>query len=372
MVEETGSGAPVERPPTTTQPGASPTPPEDVLYLGIDLGTANSSVATSTGITRTVPSVVGWPKDLVAYKFLQKPIVYGEECIRNRMALDLFYPLEKGVLKYRPDASGRISAAGEENREAAAVEELVRHVVELAGIRPNQSVRAVVGAPAMASLNDKQAVIDVLHDQVDAVMVISEPFLVAFGLGLYNNGVVVDIGAGTLDLCRMHGTIPGEEDQRTLYKAGNYIDENFHSLLQEKVKDSPISLHMARSIKERDAFVSPITEGISVEFQVEGKPILYNIAEELKEACESILPDTLALLRELITTFEPEFQDELRNNIVLAGGGSQIRGLPEVIEADLAGEGPARVTVVDDPIYAGALGALKLAQDMPETEWESV
>ena len=153
--------------------------------------------------------------------------MYGEECIRNRMALDLFYPLEKGVLKYRPDSSGRISAAGEENREAAAVEELVRHVVELADIRQNQSVRAVVGAPAMASLNDKQAVIDVLHDQVDAVMVISEPFLVAFGLGLYNNGVVVDIGAGSLDLCRMHGTIPGEEDQRTLYKAGNYIDENF-------------------------------------------------------------------------------------------------------------------------------------------------
>ena len=127
------------------------------------------------------------------------------------MALDLFYPLEKGVLKYRPDSSGRISAAGEENREAAAVEELVRHVVELADIRQNQSVRAVVGAPAMASLNDKQAVIDVLHDQVDAVMVISEPFLVAFGLGLYNNGVVVDIGAGSLDLCRMHGTIPARK-----------------------------------------------------------------------------------------------------------------------------------------------------------------
>lgn len=70
----------------------TPAPAQDVLYLGIDLGTANSSVATSTDVTRTVPSVVGWPKDLIAYKFLQKPIVYGEECIRNRMALDLFYP----------------------------------------------------------------------------------------------------------------------------------------------------------------------------------------------------------------------------------------------------------------------------------------
>ena len=52
----------------------TPAPSQNVLYLGIDLGTANSSVATSTDVTRTVPSVVGWPKDLIAYKFLQKPI----------------------------------------------------------------------------------------------------------------------------------------------------------------------------------------------------------------------------------------------------------------------------------------------------------
>ena len=107
------------------------------------------------------------------------------------------------------------------------------------------------------------------------------------------------------------------------------------------------------------------------EFQVEGKPVLYNIAQELKSACESILPDTFAAIRELITTFEPEFQDELRNNIVLAGGGSQIKGLPEVIESNLAEFGAARVTAVDDPVYAGALGALKLAQDMPDSEWAS-
>ena len=87
-----------------------------------------------------------------------------------------------------------------------------------------------------------------MRNLVDSVMVVSEPFLVAYGLGLYNNALVVDIGAGTLDLCRMHGTIPEESDQRTLYKAGNYIDEQFHSLLQEKVKDSPISRNLANSI----------------------------------------------------------------------------------------------------------------------------
>ena len=115
MADETGPSAPFETPEDPTPAAASPS--GDILYLGVDLGTANCSVATSTDITRTVPSVVGWPKDLVAYKFLQKSIVFGEESIRNRMALDLFYPLEKGVLKYRPSEGGN---AGDENREAAA------------------------------------------------------------------------------------------------------------------------------------------------------------------------------------------------------------------------------------------------------------
>ena len=38
----------------------------DVLCIGIDLGTSQSSIATNTQIRRTVSSVVGWPKDLIS------------------------------------------------------------------------------------------------------------------------------------------------------------------------------------------------------------------------------------------------------------------------------------------------------------------
>jgi rod shape-determining protein MreB len=100
---------------------------------------------------------------------------------------------------------------------------------------------------------------------------------VAYGLELFNNALIIDVGAGTLDLCRMHGTIPSEEDQRTLLKAGNYIDSRFHMLLQEKVKDSPITLEMACKIKEKYAFVSSSKEVIAVDFQVEGKPKSYDV-----------------------------------------------------------------------------------------------
>ena len=39
-------------------------------------------------------------------------------------------------------------------------------------------------------------------------MIVSEPFSVAYGLGRMSDVLCVDIGAGTTDLCRMHGTIP--------------------------------------------------------------------------------------------------------------------------------------------------------------------
>lgn len=344
---------------------ASPSSGE-ILYIGIDLGTSQSAVATSTGIRRTVASVVGWPKDLISYKMLKKKVVIGEECLKNRMAVDMIWPQEQGVLRYRPSAPG--ADAG--SREAEAVRHLTSYIIEMAEPQPGQEIRAVIGSPARSTAEDRQAVIDAVDGLVDHAIVASEPFLVAYGLELFNNALIIDIGAGTLDLCRMHGTIPAEEDQRTLTKAGNYIDSRFHMLLQERIKDSPITLEMARRIKEQFAFVSSQKEVISIDFQVNGKPKTYDVTESLREACESILPEMITHARELIVTYDSEFQQELRQNIVLAGGGSQIRGLAEEVRSNLTEFGPCRVTAVDDPVYAGATGALKLAQDMPDSEWQ--
>ena len=165
------------------------------------------------------------------------------------------------------------------NRDAEAINHLVTFILELAERQPNQELRVVVGCPARASTEDRQALADAVSGLVDYVLIASEPFLVAYGLDLFNNALIIDIGAGTLDLCRMHGTIPSEEDQRTLVKAGNFVDSRLHMLLQEKIKDSPITLENARRIKEQYAFVSSQKEVIYVDFQVNGKPKTYDVTE---------------------------------------------------------------------------------------------
>ncbi|MEK7864248.1 MAG: rod shape-determining protein, partial [Nitrospirota bacterium] len=203
-----------------------------------------------------------------------------------------------------------------------------------------------------------------------SLMVVSEPFAVAYGLNLLNNSLVIDIGAGTTDLCIMHGAIPSDEDQKTIVNAGDYIDEQLYSYLTEKYPNSKFNKNMVRQFKEKYSFVREIQGDIRVEIPVDGKPVMHDIKNEVKRACESILPALVETTTEMIARFDPEFQIKIKNNIVLAGGGSLIRGLREYLQDALKEYGPCNVTTVQDPLFAGSDGAVKLAQDMPAKYWE--
>ena len=341
----------------------------DILYFGLDLGTFQSALVASSGLRLNVGSVVGWPKDFISYKLFNKQIVFGEECLKNRPSLEVVYPLENGVVKYRNTG---VVKKQEEERVASAAEELIRHLLSLAEAREGQKIYAVVGSPARASMEDKQAIISASEGLVDSILVVSEPFLVAYSLGIYGFAIIVDIGAGTLDICRMHGTIPDEEDQRTLYIAGNEIDKKLNELLEEKVSGIRLTPSLSRKIKEEYGFVGEGQETVNVDFYVDERLETIDIANELKEACSIIIPEICDNIRELVVSFDPEYMDELKKNIVLAGGCSQIKGLAHEIETNLSDLGSVRINVIDNPIFAGAVGGLTLAQEMPIEEWEQV
>ena len=69
-----------------------------VLYLGIDLGTSRTSVSASNGVRETVASFVGYPKDTVARKLLKRDVLFGDEAVKNRLALEFYRPLADGVI----------------------------------------------------------------------------------------------------------------------------------------------------------------------------------------------------------------------------------------------------------------------------------
>src|SRR2546421_3494861 len=73
---------------------------ENALLLGIDLGTSRSSIVSINGARKTVESYVGFPKDPVSRKLLKADVIFGKHALDNRLALDLYRPLEHGVIKY--------------------------------------------------------------------------------------------------------------------------------------------------------------------------------------------------------------------------------------------------------------------------------
>ena len=93
----------------------------------------------------------------------------------------------------------------------------------------------------------------------------------------------------------------------------------------------------------------------------------------MRTACRSIVPPMVEGLGKLISTFDPEFQHRLKNRVLLAGGGSQIKGLDLVIEAEMKKRlGGGRVVRIEEPVYGGANGALKIAHDMPAEYWQEL
>jgi rod shape-determining protein MreB len=346
--------------------------PSGILHIGMDLGCYKTSIAATNGTREVVHSIVGWPKDPVSRKMLGKDIVFGDEAFKHRLALHTVRPFEKGALKYVEDReSGMDSEKLARYKQAAR--ELVRYAVSLTRPPKGTLVYGVIGAPARASILNKQALLDACKGTFESVMIVSEPFAVAYGMNLFEDALVVDIGAGTTDLCRMHGAIPTEDDQITLAVAGDSIDEAAAALIRKAHPDAQFTINMVRDAKERLSFINDINDkAVIVWPNSEGKPTSYDITKELKEACRSIVPGIVHGLRQLVSTFDAEFQRRMLQNVILAGGGSQLRGLDRLIEEDLKQYGGGKVTKVQEPVYAGANGALKLATDMPEEYWKEI
>lgn len=336
------------------------------LYVGIDLGTSRSSVCASNGRRASLPTVVGWPKDPIARGFLKKDIVFGEEAIANRLSIETVRPVEVGVIKVSASQKpgiGRLDKPDSKVREAAS--EFIKHLIELCEPLPNQQVFAAIGTPGQIDLAHKEALLEAAKESVHQIHLTTEPFAVAYSLSSLHHVLVVDIGAGTTDLCRVHGSLPDSEDYLTLEQAGDFIDFCLYELLEKNHKGAQFSRQQVTQIKEQFSSVAP-GEPIEVILPVNGVPTKHNITSDMKQACSSIIEPIATAIRKLVGSYDPEFQSKLKSQIWLSGGGSLINGLPKALEHAIGPLGAGTsVRRVPDPVFAGADGALKLVQTMP-------
>jgi len=335
----------------------------EILHVGIDLGTSRSAISASNGERFVVDSFVGWPADMVAKKILKRSVLIGHDAVANRTMLDLHRPLERGLLKEGSD------------KDVEAVRELLRHLLGLVGVKKNGkvevgNVRAVVGVPAAALRTNKQYLRNSMKGIVDSLMIVSEPFAVAYGLNALLHTMIIDIGAGTTDFCVMKGRYPTDDDQRSLTAAGDSIDTQLMKLIGARYPTASFTVFMVREWKEKSSFVGEAPESVIVTVPVNGVPTRIDITQEMKTACESIVPPIVETMLDLLLHVEPEFQEHVRKNVILAGGGGQIRDLGPTLERALERVGGGKVKVIEGPAFVGSDGGLALAKDAQDSDWD--
>ncbi len=332
---------------------------KEELLIGIDLGTSVSSVVTNRGVRASFESVVGYPKDLIGIRLLGAAFLVGDNVL-DHTYLDIQYPLKDGV----------INETGDQSRDAA--HKLIEYAVNLADPQEGDRVCGIIGVPANASQVNKEMVLEIAKGFMDIAMVVSEPFMVAYGLDQLLNCIVIDVGAGTTDLCAVKGHLPTANDQFSVTKAGNYIDELLMDAIATNHPTAQLNLGVARKIKETYSYVGKAKGKLEVVLRENGKPLKADVSEEVGNACASILPEIIEHTKTLIGGFEPGDQEKAVANIILSGGGSRIKGLGQVIADSLKEYGDVNVSVVEDIVFSGSDGALKMATDLPPEYWDQI
>ena len=110
-----------------------------------------------------------------------------------------------------------------------------------------------------------------------------------------------------------------------------------------------------------------------VELPVDGKPTSFDLTESIRVACSVLIAPIVDGIQKLVATFDPEFQQKLKGRVLLAGGGSMVKGLDTAVEKAMHERlGGGKVIRIEEPIYGGSNGALKIAHDMPEDFWEQL
>ncbi|HBJ36988.1 MAG TPA: hypothetical protein DDZ51_19970, partial [Planctomycetaceae bacterium] len=286
------------------------------LFAGIDLGTMHSVVAASNGMRRVIPTEIGWAKDPIAAERLGAGPLFGDALEKNRLALRTMRPLQKGVLKsdYANDSTESEEAIAE---RIDATGHILGYALQSVGGSDSLSVRGVLGIPAISSRRCINTLLSVAQQWMDTVVLVPEPFAVGYSLGLSDPALIIDIGAGTTDVCHYYGALPSEHDQTTVHFGGDHVDELIY---QHLLADNPgisISLRTVRNLKEKlgglDGSSAPIIIRVPVGNKL-AKEI--DVTVTLKAALGKLAEAVFSGICEVLSAIPPEHHGAALSNVI--------------------------------------------------------
>jgi rod shape-determining protein MreB len=381
--------ATLDKPPVTNGTAAAGNPPAPAptvprttvaktktLLVGFDLGTNKSCVlagpptGTDIAVSKVVPTVVGYTKDGIVDGIIagNAKVIFGEDAVRNMLHARLVAPVNEGVIT---------------DHEAAR--DFLQHIRSLVDPAGTAEIRAVIGMPANATQQARDDIRRCAFGIFDRVLMIPEPFLAALGyrddsrvsqpnyLDPVVNSLFIDIGGGTSDLCLVQGYFPSANDQISIAFAGDAIDDLLQAELDRVYPNNGLSRHKVREIKEAHAYVGPSRKPLDVKVVMGGKGHTIELGDTIARACNTLIDRIYPALTTLISRAPSDSVLTLLQNIIVTGGGSQIKGIDTVLQKKLADDGyesPRVKLAGQDYKRYVAMGALKAARAARDNQWQ--
>jgi rod shape-determining protein MreB len=316
--------------------------------LGIDLGTANTLVyVKGRGIVLREPSVVAINNQT------KEILAVGAE------AKQMLGRAPGNIVAIRPMKDGVIA-------HFEVTEKMISHFIQKVHNNRKTLVRprVVIAVPSGITQVEKRAVRD-SADSAGAreVYLIEEPMAAAIGVDLPieepSGNMIIDIGGGTTEVAII--SLSGIVYSKSVRIAGDEMDEAIVNYIKRKY-NLLIGERMAEEVKIKIGSAYPLGKRMTME--VKGRDLVAGIPktlvisdEEVREALSENLSTIVETVKIALERTPPELAaDIVDKGVVVAGGGSLIRGL-DILLREATG---LPITLADDPLSAVALGVGKV------------
>jgi len=219
---------------------------------------------------------------------------------------------------------------------------------------------------------EERAVIDaVIESGARRVYLVEAPIAIAAGAGIDaekpNGHMIIDIGGGVTEVAVVASGHVIEAE--AVKGGGRAFDEAIVKYLRKKY-DLLIGLNRAEELKRNIGAVKHRSDTDSEEVKgrdlknPEAKTVVVT-SDELVEALQEPMAKIIEAVRNVIEKCSPNIVDDIdTNGIIMAGGGSQLYGIADVIEEITK----TRTFVVDDPVSCAIYGAGKLLKTLESRE----
>ncbi|MFH1783969.1 MAG: rod shape-determining protein [bacterium] len=293
--------------------------------IGIDLGTATTLVCLKgKGIILNEPSVVAIDKET------HEVLAVGDE------AKKMLGRTPANIVAIRPLRNGVIA-------DFEVTQEMIRYFIKKAHQRRSLlSPRTVIGVPSGITGVERRAVKEAAQQAgAREVYLIEEPMAAAIGANIPvqepAGSMIVDVGGGTTEVAVI--ALGGMVVSNSIRVAGDEMDEAIIAYLKKNYS-LVVGERTSEEVKIRIGSVFPQEQEEVLE--VKGRSLRTGLPETIEITSEEVrnaLNEPVKLIVETVkSTLEqtpPELSsDIIERGIVLAGGGSLLRGFDRLLSQE--------------------------------------